>query len=205
MDYSTRASTETIVKVAEALRARNIEPLIVDTKADALERIKNLIPAGASVHNGSSTTLKEIGYIDYLKSGEHQWNNLQESIANEQDQTKQTELRKQSVFADYYLGSVHALTETGQLVIASASGSQLPPIVYTASNIIFVVGVQKITPHLEEALDRVRNYVYPLEDERMKSTGAPGSILAKLLIIEQEPAFSNRKVRLILVNENLGF
>jgi hypothetical protein len=107
--------------------------------------------------------------------------------------------------SDYYLGSVHAVAETGQLVIASNSGSQLPHIVFTSPNIIFVVGAQKLAPNLDAALGRVREYVLPLEDQRMKSVGMGGSFISKLLIFEKEQPFMNRKVYVIFVNEKLGF
>lgn len=205
MDYTKLASKETVLKTAEALKVRNIEAIAVNTKEEAFEKVKELIPKGASVNNGSSTTLQEIGMIDYLKGDSHGWNNLHAAVLAEKDPVKQTELRKLSSFSDYYLGSVHALAETGEMVIASASASQLPPLVGAARNVILVVGTQKITPNLEAALNRLREYVVPLEDKRMKSTGAPGTVLAKILIFEEEPAFMGRTVRVILVNEKLGF
>ncbi|MFM2380815.1 MAG: hypothetical protein RLZZ143_3398 [Cyanobacteriota bacterium] len=149
--------------------------------------------------------MEEIGYIEYLKANKHGWNNLHGAIVEEKDPAKQAVLRQKALFSDYYLGSVHAVSEGGELVIASASGSQLPHLVFTSKNIIFVVGVQKIAPNLDEALKRLRTYVYPLEDQRMKSVGMGGSVLSKILILEQEPAFMGRKVHLIFVNEKLGF
>ncbi len=205
MQYTELAGQERVAKTALALKERNFEAVVVATKEEALEHIRQNIPAGASVNNGSSTTLSEIGFVDYLKAGDHTWNNLHEAILAESDPVKQAELRHQSVFAEYYLGSAHALTETGELVIASASGSQLPSLGFTSPNIILVVGTQKIVPTLESALARVRDHVFPLENERMKAAGMGGSVLAKILILEQEPAFMNRKVKVILVNERLGF
>ena len=90
-------------------------------------------------------------------------------------------------------------------MIASASGSQLPHIAFTSPNIIFVIGAQKIVPSLQGALSRVREYVYPREDARMKSTGAVGTVLSKILIFETEPVFMKRNVHIIFVNEVLGF
>lgn len=205
MNYTELASNEKILKTIETLGVRGVEAIIVETKEQALEKIKSLIPAGASVNNGSSTTLKEIGFVDYLKAGNHGWNNLHEAVLNEKDSAKQAELRNLSNFADYYLGSVHAMSQTGEMVIASASGSQLPSLTGTARNIVLVVGMQKITETLDGALKRLREYVVPLENERMKSTGAPGTVLAKILIMEQEPAFMGRKIKVIFVNEKLGF
>ncbi len=155
--------------------------------------------------NGSSRTLEEIGFVKYLKEGRHGWNNLHEAILAEKDPTKQSALRKQSVLSDFYLGSAHAAAETGEIVIASNSGSQLPHLVYTSPNIILVVGAQKITPDLDTAISRLKEYVFPLEDERMKEAGMGGSFISKLLIINREPPFSKRKAHIIFVNEKLGF
>jgi len=91
------------------------------------------------------------------------------------------------------------------MVIASNSGSQLPHLVYTSPNLILVAGTHKITPNLEAAIKRVREYVYPLENQRMKDAGMGGSAISKLLLFEREPAFMGRKVRVIFVNEKLGF
>ncbi len=205
MDYETLAGRETIEKTAAALRERNVEALIVDTKEQALEKIKELIPEGASVMNGSSVTLEQIGFVEYLKTGKHGWDNLHEEILAEKDLAKQALLRKQSVLSDYYLGSVHAVAQTGEFVIASNSGSQLPHIVFTSPNLIFVVGTQKLMPDLGTALLRVRGYVLPLEDKRMKEAGMKGSAISKLLIFNREPAFMGRTVHIIFVNEKLGF
>ena len=205
MNYETIPSEETIAKTAEAIKQRGVEVFIVNDRKEALEKVKSLIPEGQTVMNGSSTTLDEIGFVDYLKSGNHGWKNLHEEILKEKDPAKQALLRKQAVLADYYLGSVHAIAETGELVIASNSGSQLPPIVFTSPNLIFVAGTQKIAPSLDAAMQRVREYVLPLEDKRMKDVGMGGSAISKLLIFEREQAFMGRKVRVILVNEKLGF
>jgi hypothetical protein len=205
MHYDTLANADSINTVIEALKEHNIETEAVDTRAAALARVKELIPAGASVMNGSSRTLEEIGFIDYLKAGEHGWNNLHAAVAAEKDPTKQTDLRRQSLFADYYLGSVHAATETGELIIASASGSQLAHLVSTSPNIVLVAGAQKIVPTLEDGLKRVREYVFLLEDARMKALGYPGSLLAKIVIFANELPMMGRKVHVLLVNEKLGF
>ena len=140
-----------------------------------------------------------------MKSGNHGWKNLHKEVLAEKDPAKQAILRKQAALSDYYLGSVHAVAETGQLVIASNSGSQLPHIVFTSPNLVFVVGMQKLAPNLDVALSRVREYVLPLEDKRMKDVGMGGSAISKLLIFEQEPVFMGRKVHVIFVNEKLGF
>lgn len=205
MKYDTIPSAEVIDKTAEALRQRGLEVLVVDNGGEALAKIKEFIPQGVSVNNGSSKTLEQIGFVDYLKSDTHGWNNLHAKVLAETDKVKRTELRKQNVFADYYLGSVHVITEAGEMIIASASASQLPSIVFTSPNIIFVVGVQKIMPTYDEAIKRLKEYVVPLEDKHMKDLGFPGTTLAKIVIFEREPVAMGRKVKIILVKEKLGF
>jgi L-lactate utilization protein LutB len=205
MNYNTITTGETVATTIAALSLRGIEGVLVNDRAAALETIKSLIPSNASVMNGSSRTLEEVGFVEYLKSGQHGWKNVHEEILAEKDPAAQALLRKQAVLSEYYLGSVHAVAETGQLVIASNSGSQLPHVVFTSQHLIFVVGTQKIMPNLDTALSRVRDHVLPLEDARMKEVGMGGSAISKLLIIEREPSFMGRKVHVIFVNEKLGF
>ncbi len=204
MDYKKIAEDSVIKKTVDALKARNIRAVVVNTKEEALEEIKKLIPNGAAVMNGSSITLGEIGFVEYLKEGKHGWNNVHAHILNEKDKVKQARLRKESVFADYFLGSVHAITEAGQLVIASASGSQIPSYAFTSDNVVWVAGTQKIVPTLDAAMARIRDHVVPLEDARMKSASYPGTVWARTLIIERE-IMPNRHLTLILVKEKLGF
>ena len=204
MAYDILAADDVIATTTAALKARGIEATTVATKEEALAALKAMIPAGASVNNGSSTTLQQIGFVDYLK-GETPWNNLHAKALAETDPAAQKKLRQEALFADYYLGSVHALAQTGEMVIASGSGSQLPPIVSTSPNLIFVVSTQKITPTLADAMDRLNTYVWPLEDARMKSVNMGGSIISKVLVFQHEPAFTGRKVHVIFVKEKLGF
>ena len=203
--YTELASDESIAKTSTALTERNIEVIIVTTKEEALAKIKEVIPQGASVMNGASRTLEEIGYIEYLQSATHGWKNLKDVILAEKDSIKQAEVRKQSVLSDFYLGSVHAVAETGEIVIASNTGSQLPHIVFTSPNIIFVVSTQKITPTISDALKRVEEYVLPLEDKRMHDLYGVGTMLSKELIFRGENPKLGRKFHLIFVKEKLGF
>ncbi len=205
MQYNDLASAESIKTTIANLASHNIEGLVVENKEEALEKIKSLIPTDSSVMNGSSVTLETIGFVDYLKEGKHGWNNLHAGIVAETDPTKQAQLRQDAIHADYYLGSVHALSETGEFVVASNTGSQLPHVVSTSPNLIFVVGAQKIVPTLGDALKRLEEYVVPLENERaLKAYGGP-TTLNKIVIFKGESPYTGRKIRLIIVNESLGF
>lgn len=203
MTYDTLASSEVVKKTIAALSGRNIHAQFLPNREEALARVREMIPSGASVMTGSSTTLEQIGFVEVLKSGAHSWKNLKDMIVAEKDETRQTHLRKESVGAEYFLGSVHAVAQSGEVVIASASGSQIPSYAFTSDHVIWVAGTQKIVPTLDDCLQRIRDYVFPLEDARMKKAGYPGSTVGKLLIIEKE--IMPREITLLLVNEKLGF
>jgi L-lactate utilization protein LutC len=205
MSYDQLASQDTIKNIIAELGKRNVEGLLVQNKAEALAKIQELIPEGASVMNGSSVTLEQIGFIDLLKSDKHPWNNLHAAIVKEKDPAKQATLRKQALLSDYYLGSVHALVESGQFLIASNTGSQLPHVVYSSSNLIFVVGAQKIVKTLDEAFKRLEEYVIPKEEVHMQQLYGVGTHPNKILIFNGESPMVQRKVRVIIVNESLGF
>ena len=205
MDYNKLPAPERLQKTAEAVKERGINVIVVNTKAEALAKIKEIIPDGAQVMTGGSSTLTEIGLDDVLISGNHPWKNLKSAILAEKDPIRQSTLRKQSVLSDYFLGSVQAITESGQMVIFSGTGSQLPAYAFSSSNVVLVAGAQKITPNLDMALQRANYYSVPMEDKRMKSIGRGGTMIGKILIYEREAAFLGRKVTLILVNEVLGY
>jgi hypothetical protein len=206
MAYDTLPAPEQVQRTLEAVNARGIHAELVETKEAALKRVQDLIPPGAVVMTGASVTLQQIGFEEVLISGDHPWRNFKADLLAEKDPAKQSALRRQGTLAEFYLGSVNALAETGELVFASGSGSQLPAYAYTSRNVIWVVGAQKITPTLEDALQRVRGYVLSLEDQRQRSLGnQAGSRINRILIIEGEPAYLRRNLTLILVNQVLGF
>jgi hypothetical protein len=206
MDYATLPDLELVRQTVEAVNARGIHAEFVETREEALARVLDLIPPGCVVMTGSSVTLKQIGFEDILIRGDHPWRNFKADLLAEKDPNKQSAMRRQGTLAEYYLGSVNALAETGELVFASGSGSQLPAYAYSSRNVIWVAGTQKITPTLEDALRRVREYVLPLEDRRQKSLGnQAGSRINRILIIEGEPTYLRRNLSLILVNQILGF
>jgi len=204
MKYDALASKNVIKRTMDALKARNINVELVDTKDDALRIINKLIPPGKEVMTGGSTTLDQIGFTELLKSGKHPWKNLKGQLLSEKDPARQMELRKKSVTSEYFLGSVHAVAETGEILIVNATGSSIPSDAFSSDNVIWIVGTHKIVPTLEEGFKRIREYCFPLEDKRMKSIGYQGTTIGKYLIFERE-INENRKINLIFVNEKLGF
>jgi len=204
MKYDALASKNVIKRTMDALKARNINVELVDTKEDALRIINKLIPPGKEVMTGGSTTLDQIGFTELLKSGKHPWKNLKGQLLSEKDPARQMELRKKSVTSEYFLGSVHAVAETGEILIVNATGSSIPSDAFSSDNVIWIVGTQKIVHTLEVGFRRIREYCVPLEDKRMKSIGYSGTTIGKYLIFERE-INENRKINLIFVNEKLGF
>jgi len=206
MDFAALPPLDRIERTVAAVNARGIHAEFVETKEAALDRLKSLIPEGCVVMTGASVTLQQIGFEAILISGKHPWRNFKADLLAEKDPVKQAAMRRQGTLAEFYLGSVNALAETGELVFASGSGSQLPAYAYSSRNVIWIAGAQRITPTLDDALRRIREYVLPLEDARMKSVGnAAGSRIGRILIIENEPAYLRRNLTLILVNQVLGF
>ena len=206
MDYSSLAEKEKIERTAKAVESRGVSVIVVDSKESVLPRLVNLIPEGATVMTGASLTLKQIGFEELLKSGNHRWRNLKEEIIAEKDPVRQSQLRKQATLADYFLGSVHAIAETGEILVASATGSQLAPYAFSSSHVIWIAGAQKIVPSVEDGFRRIREYVLSHEDQRMKKNFGPGagSFIGKILLFEREAPYLHRSLTLILIREMAG-
>lgn len=204
IDYTQLATSAQIQQTVAAVQARGVKVQLVDTAAQALEKVQQLLPDGATVMTAASETLKTIGLEAMLKAKAHAWVNLKDALLAESDPAKQGVLRVQSTIAEYYLGSVHAIATTGEIVVASNSGSQIPSYSFSSKNVIWIAGVQKIVPTLEDGIRRVREYSLPREDEKMKAMGYRGSRIGKILIFEMEPPHLQRNVNLILVNQLVG-
>jgi hypothetical protein len=207
MEYDKLADPERLQKAIQSVSARGVKVTLVENKESALLQLQGLIQPGATLMTGASVTLEQIGFIPLLLSGQHPWKYLKAEILGEKDPDRRTLLRRQSTLADYYVGSVNGIAETGEIVIASATGSQLPAYAYSSQNVIWVAGTQKIVPDLDAAIRRVREYVYPREDLHMKQLYGPqsGSLIGKILVFERESPLVQRNIYLLLINEVLGF
>lgn len=201
--WSRIPSEQVIASSVAAIGARGIKVLRVLDGPEGLARIKELIPAGSEVMNGSSTTLIEIGYSDLLKSEQHNWIDLYKMIISENDPDKRVEIRRKSVTSEYFLSGVNAIAMTGELVSCDASGSRVGAWPFAARHLILVAGVNKIVPTLQDALQRIREYAYPLEDARSKKVNGVASQIGKCVILANER--QQGRVTLILVNDILGY
>jgi L-lactate utilization protein LutC len=200
--WTKQADEKTILDTIQSLERRGISAEVVPDKASALGAATRLIPDGAEIMMAGSRTLEDIGFVDLLKSGTHGWTNLKAAILAEEDPSRQMKLRKEATLSQYFLGSVHAVAKTGEVVTASGGGSQLASYAYSAEKVIWVVGTQKIVATLADGMTRVREHSLPLEDARMKGLGYPGSAIGKILIVERERP---GRIHLIFVSENIGF
>jgi len=200
-DFAIPASEETIQRVAQRIRERNIEVVVVDDGDQARKVVLERLPEGAEVHSAKSKTLQDAGIFDAIHDASR-YDALRPRIFKMDRQTQAREIRKLIAGPDFMLGSVNAVTEDGILVAASASSSQLGPYASTAGKVIMVVGSQKIVPDLEIALKRIHQYVLPWEDAQVRKVMNIGSFVGKTLLIERE--WVNGRMTVILVRKPIG-
>lgn len=201
-DSATPASEERIQRTAAALRANNIDAIVVDSAADAKREALALIPDGAEVHSGASKTLQQTGIVAELEASPRiVW--LRKQLLAMDRATQSREIRRLGAAPDVMLGSVNAVTEDGRLVTASYSGSQLGPYASTAGKLVLVIGSQKIVKDLDEALRRIYEDVLPLESGRLRAAVGVDSAVAKILITNRDARPG--RTTAIIVREPLGF
>ena len=200
--FTDPAPAETLERVAAALRENNFAVEILDDAAAARTRVKDLVPGGASVFTGASETLRLSGIDEDINSSGRYESVKARSVTMDRA-TQLAEIWRMIACPDVIVGSVAAVTETGSLVAASASGSQLAGYSGAAASVIWVVGAQKVVPDLSTALRRIENHCLPLENERaMKAYGVP-SALNRILILNAEPHPGRGTV--LLLREAIGF
>jgi YkgG family uncharacterized protein len=200
-DFAAPATIGTIQRVAEKIRERNIEVVIVDGGDEARHVVLERLPKGAEVHSGKSKTLQDAAIFEVIHDTT-QYDALRPRLFKMDRQTQAREIRKLIAGPDFMLGSVKAVTEDGVLVVASASASQLGPYAGTAGKVILVVGSQKIVPDLDSALRRIREHVLPWEDAQVRKVMNRGSFVGKILIIERE--WVSGRMTVILVRQPIG-
>jgi L-lactate utilization protein LutB len=203
MEYNTVPTDETITTTAEHLKLNGMETYIVSTGAEAKAKALELIPTGSEVMTMTSVTLETIGLAQALNESGH-YDSVRAKLNSMDRATQGREMRKLGAAPDYTVGSVHAITEQGDVIIASNTGSQLPAYLYGAGTVIFIVGAQKIAKDLDTAMKRLYDYVLPLESERAhKAYGVAGSFVSKQVTIHKE--VQPNRIHIILIKEALGF
>jgi hypothetical protein len=208
-DFETIADTFTypvpersLERAAAALTANGFAVELLDHAAAARTRVKELIPQGASVFTGASETLRLSG-IDEDINASGRYDSVRRRGTTLDRATQLDEMWRLMCTPDVAVGSVAAVTETGSLVLASASGSQLPASINGAVQAIWIVGAQKVVPDLSTALRRVEDHCLPLETARAQSVYGQPSAVNRLLVLNAEPHPGRATV--LLLREAIGF
>jgi acyl-CoA hydrolase len=199
--FAALPDEDTLATTVTALEEHGFSVEVVDDLDAAREAVLARIPHGSSVMTNTSVTLQEAGIADAVNDSGH-YDSARARMAELDFATQLQEMKAIGGQPDYALGSVHAITRDGVLVIASASGSQLASYAWGAANVIFVVGAQKLVPTLEAARDRIYSHSLVLEDGRAVATYGQHSYVGKILEIHAElPG----RVHIVLVRQPAGF
>lgn len=201
-EFTRIPSDEQIARTVKALEENGIHTQVAQDGEEARRLFFELIPDGSEVFLGASVTLETLGIKEIIdKSG--RFEALRPKMFAMNRETQAREIRKMGAAPDYAAGSVHAVTEAGQVVVASKSGSQLGPYVSGAGKVVWVVGAQKLVKDLDQALRRVEEYVKPLENVHMQQLYHVDTRLNKIVIINHEDRPG--RLNMIIVREPLGF
>jgi hypothetical protein len=210
--FNVAPSAHDIDATVAALQKNNHAVVVVDNEAEALAAVVKLIPAGKSVNTAGSTTLGEIGFTSALKTNAAGWINLKEAILAEKDPAKQADLRRQSSAPDWHLTSVTALGVDGTLYVCCATGTRTGPLIFGPSNVIVVVGVNKIVRDAAAAEERLLNFALPVEAARIRvayqkpDLQTPAEFTGfKAEIRAANPFDPNKRITVVLVKKTLGF
>jgi hypothetical protein len=200
--FAKPATHAQLERAAAHLKEHGIHAVVVPDRAEALRTVLSLIPEHSEVLVSTSETLAQIGLAKEVEeSGKYE--SIRKRLYALDRKTQEREGRQLGQSPQYEVGSVHAVTEEGDLLIASATGSQLGPYAFGAGKVIWVVGAQKVVPTLQDGLGRLREYSFPREDARALLAYGVNSGLNKILIISRE--VNPGRAIVVLVEEVLGF
>src|SRR5580704_16209737 len=199
--FAVLPDDQALAATVVALEEHGFSVEVVDGLDAAREAVLARIPPGSSVMTNTSVTLQETGIADAINDG-GPYESARNKMFALDFATQAQEMKVIGGQADYALGSVHAVTRDGTLVIASASGSQLASYAWGAANVIFVVGAQKLVPTLEAAHQRIYQHSLKLEDARAQAAYGQHSQVGKILEIHQElPG----RIHIVLIRQPVGF
>jgi len=200
--FTTLPDKHALEATVTALEEHGFSVEVVDDLDAAREAVLARIPHGSSVMTNTSVTLADTGIADAINDGGGRWESARNAMFALDFATEAQQMKAIGGQPDYALGSAHAVTREGTLVIASASGSQLASYAWGAANVIFVVGAQKLVPTLEAAHQRIYQHSLPLEDARAQAAYGQHSQVGKILEIHQElPG----RIHIVLIRQTVGF
>ena len=199
--FTALPDAQELAATVVALEEHGFSVEVVDGPDDARTAVLARIPAGSSVMTNTSVTLTETGIADAINDG-GPYESARNKMFALDFETQAQQMKAIGGQPDYALGSVHAVTQDGTLVIASASGSQLASYAWGAANVIFVIGAQKLVPGLDAARERIYQHSLKLEDARAQAAYGQHSYVGKVLEIHQElPG----RIHIVLIRRPLGY
>lgn len=201
--WNNPASDTSIKKTIAALKQNGITASVVPSLEEAKSKVLAMIPRGSEVHTNTSVTLDKAGIsVEINESGKY--DATKPKLMQMNRETQSLEMQKLGAAPEWALGSVHAVTEDGKVIIASNSGSNLPGYAYGAPHVVWVVGSQKIVKDLDSGMKRLYEHTLHLESARAhQAYGVDGSFVSKLLIFNKEP--NPDRIHMIIVKQSVGF
>jgi L-lactate utilization protein LutC len=203
--WNVKAQKDVVAKTVQALNANGFEARLVASAEEAKKAVLEMVPAGAEVLTMTSITVDAMGLGKEL-NGSGRFDSVRTTLTKMDPKTQVREQRKLGAAPDVTVGSAHAVTETGSVIIASLTGSQLPAYAYAGGTVIWVVGTQKIVKNVEEGLKRIDEYLIDKESERARAAyGLPAEFRtfpSKVLIVNKE--IQPGRIKIILVDEVVG-
>ncbi|MGI0132330.1 MAG: LUD domain-containing protein [Thermoplasmata archaeon] len=200
--FAQIASDAQIATAKKRLEANGFRVIVARSSDEARKAFHDVVPEGAEVFAATSPTLESLGITDEVETS-GRYRSVRTRLAEVAKSGDRVELRRLGQSPDWIAGSVHAITEDGEALIASRTGSQLGPYAYGAGNVLWIVGAQKIVPTLTDGLQRIRDYAFPLEDARALQAYGVHSGVSKLLVVAGE--IQAGRITIVLVHAEVGF
>lgn len=195
--------------VIKNMKARFMEAYFCETKEEALNKALELIEEGTTVSWGGTMTMKEIGLDLALKNGNY-------NVLDRENAKEGQDIAREAFFADYYIMSANAICDDGQLINIDGNGNRCAALIFGPKNVIVIAGMNKVVQGYENALNRARTVAAPINVQRFpdKITGcsktgkctdckSPDTICCN--IVTTRISRPQGKIKVILVNEDLGF
>ena len=201
-EFKKLATDEHVERIAKVLEVNGMKALIAETGEEAKKIVLDLVPQGAEVYANQSQTIDKLGLREEFDQP-GRYNAVRPKVLKLDRKTQADEIRKLRSSPDYIIGSVHAITESGQVLASSFGGSQLGAYAYGSAKVIWIVGTQKLVKNLDEGFRRIEEYSYPLEDARLLAAFGMHSAVGKTLIVNREVV--PERITIVLVKEELGY
>lgn len=211
MDPKKQAYERTAKTIIGWLNRRNMEGYYFETSKEAIEAILNEIPTGSKVTWGGSMTFLESGMKEALENGNYELID-RDAIGTPQEAR---EVYAKQVMSDYYFMSSNAITLKGELVNIDGRSNRLSLLLHGPSNVILLVGMNKVVADVESGVKRIRTIACPANTLRLNKntpcsiTGVCGECLTdesicSNIVITRRSTYKGR-IKVYLIGEELGF